>query len=57
MIVEKLTKVEKKEMFFEPCFSYFMISLSFPFDAKIVRIFRLIRSLHISKFFPYLSGL
>jgi hypothetical protein len=41
----KLTKAKKKEMFFEPCFSWHLLSLSFPFAAEIVRILRLIRSL------------
>jgi hypothetical protein len=45
MVDEKLTKTEKKGMFFKPCSSCFLLFLSFPFVAKIVRIFRLIRSL------------
>jgi hypothetical protein len=57
MIVEELTKAEKKEMFFEPCFSCFLLSLSFPFVAKIIRILRLIRILCDTKLVPSLSSL
>jgi hypothetical protein len=57
MTVEELTKKEKKEMFFEPCFSCFLVSLSFPFIFEIVKILRLIRSLHDAKLVPSLSGL
>jgi len=44
-------------MFFEPCFSCFLFSLSFPFVAEIVRILRLIRSLRDAKLVPSLSSL
>jgi hypothetical protein len=57
VIVEELTKEEKKEMFFEPCFSYFLLSLSFPFITEIIRILRLIRSLRDAKLVHSLSGL
>jgi hypothetical protein len=57
MIVEELTKTEKKEMFFEPCLSCFLPSLSSPFAAKVVRFLRLIRSLHNAKFIHSLFGL
>jgi hypothetical protein len=57
MVDEKLTKEEKKEMFFEPYFSCFLLSLSFPSVAEIVRILRLIRSLRDAKRVPSLSGL
>jgi hypothetical protein len=57
VIVEKLTKAEKKEMFFEPCLSFFLPSLSSLFIAKIVMFLRLIRSLHNAKFVSSLSGL
>jgi hypothetical protein len=57
MVDEKLTKAEKKGMFFEPCFSCFLLSSSFPFVAGIVRILRLIRSLCDAKLVPSLSGL
>jgi len=57
MIVEELTKMKKKEMFFEPCLSCFLPSLSSPFAAKVVRFLRLIRSLHNAKFIPSLFGL
>jgi hypothetical protein len=57
MNVEKLTKAEKKEMFFEPCLSCFLPSLSSSFVAKIIRFLRLIRSLHNAKFISSLSGL
>jgi hypothetical protein len=30
VIVEELTKAEKKEVFFKPCFSCFLLSLSSP---------------------------
>jgi hypothetical protein len=50
-----LTKAEKEEMFVEPCLSCFLPSLSFPFAAKIVRFFRVTRSLHNAKFVPSLS--
>jgi hypothetical protein len=56
MFAGKLTKAEKKEMFFEPCLSCFLLSLASPFAAKIVRFLRLIRSLHNVKFIPSLSG-
>jgi hypothetical protein len=56
VIVEELTK-EEKEMFFEPCFSYFLLSLSFPFITEIIRILRLIRSLRDAKLVHSLSGL
>jgi len=57
MIVEELTKAEKKEVFFKPCFSCFLLSLSSLFDAEIIRFLRLIRSLHNVKFVHSLSGL
>jgi len=38
MVARRLTKTEKKEMVFEPCFSCFLLSLSFPFVAEIIRI-------------------
>ena len=56
MVDEKLTKAGKEGMFFELCFSYFLLYLSFPFVAEIVRILRLIRSLRDAKLVPYLSG-
>ena len=56
VIVEELTK-EEKEMFFEPCFSYFLLSLSFPFITEIIRILRLIRSLRDAKLVHSLSSL
>jgi hypothetical protein len=56
MVAGKLTKAKNKEMFFEPCFSCLLLSLSFPFAAKIIRILRLIRSLHDAKLIPSLSG-
>jgi hypothetical protein len=57
MFSGKLTKAKKKEMFFEPCLSYFLPSLSSPFAAKVVRFLRLMRSLHDVKFVPSLFGL
>jgi hypothetical protein len=57
MVDEKLTKVEKKGMFFELCFSCFLLSLSFFFVDKIIRILRLIRSLRDAKLVSFLSGL
>ena len=57
MVAEKLTKAEKKGMFFEPCFSCFLLSLRFLFVAEIVRILRLIRILRDAKPIPSLSGL
>jgi hypothetical protein len=57
MVVGKLTKTEKKKMFFEPCFSCLLLSVSSLFAAEIVRMFRLIRSLYNAKFVPFLSGL
>jgi hypothetical protein len=57
MVAGRLTKTENKEMFFEPCFNYFLLSLSSPFAAKIIRIFRLIRSPHNAKLVPSLSSL
>jgi hypothetical protein len=57
MFSGKLTKAKKKEMFFEPCLSYFLPSLSSPFAAKVVRFLRLMRSLHDAKFVPSLFGL
>ena len=56
-VAGRLTKAKKKEMFFESCFSWQLLSLSFPFAAEIVRILRLIRSLYNGKFVPLLSGL
>jgi hypothetical protein len=57
MVAVRLIKVEKKLMFFEPCFSCFLFSLSFPFVSEIVRILRLIRSLRDAKLVPSLSSL
>jgi len=57
MVDEKLTKAKKKGMFFEPCFNCFLLSLSFPFVAEIIRILRLIRSLRDAKRVPSLYGL
>jgi hypothetical protein len=57
MFAGRMIKAEKKEMFFEPCLSYFLLSLSSPFVAKIIRFLRLIKSLHNAKFIPSLSGL
>jgi hypothetical protein len=57
MFAGRLTKAEKKEMFFEPCMSCFPLSLSSPFAAKIARFLRLIRSLHNVNFVSSLSGL
>jgi hypothetical protein len=57
MVAGRLTKAENKEMFFELCFSCFLLSLSSPFVAKIVRILRLIRSPHNAKLVPSLSSL
>jgi hypothetical protein len=37
-------------MFLETCFSHFLLSLSSPFAAKIVRFLRLITILHDAKF-------
>jgi hypothetical protein len=56
MVDEKLTKAEKKGIFFEPCFNCFLLSLSFLFVAEIVRILRLIRSLRDAKLVLSLSG-
>jgi hypothetical protein len=42
-VAGRLTKTKEKEMFFEPCFSWHLLFLFFPFAAKIVRILRLIR--------------
>jgi hypothetical protein len=56
MFVGKLTKAEKNEIFFfEPCLSCFLLFLSSPFAAKIVRFLRLTRGLHNAKFVPSLS--
>ena len=55
MFVGRLTKAEKKEMFFKPCLSCFLPSLSYSFAAKIVRFLRLIRSLRNAKFISSLS--
>jgi hypothetical protein len=57
MIVEELTKAEKKEVFFEPCFSCFLLSLSSSFAVEIVTFLKIIRSLHNAKFVPSLSSL
>jgi hypothetical protein len=57
MTFEELTKTEKKEMFFEPYFNCFLLFLSFPFVAEIVRILRLVRSLRDDKLVLSLSGL
>jgi hypothetical protein len=57
MFAGRLIKAENKEVFFEPCMSCFLPSLSTPFAAKIVRFLRLIRSLHNVKFDHALSGL
>jgi len=57
MIAGRLTKVENKEMFFEPYFNYFLLFLSSSFAAKIVRNLRLIRILHNTKLVPSLSSL
>jgi len=57
MFAGRLTKVEKKEMFFEPCLSCFLPFLSSYFAVKIIRFPRLIRSLYNAKFVPSLSGL
>ena len=57
MFAGNLIKAEKKEIFFEPCLSCFLLSLSSPFAAKIVRFLKLIRSLHNVKYIPFLSGL
>ena len=56
MVARKLTKVEKKLMFFEPYFCCVLLSLSSPFAAEIFRILRLIRSLHYAKLIPSLFG-
>jgi len=37
MFAERLTKAEKEIFFLKPCLSCFLLSLSFPFAAKIVR--------------------
>jgi hypothetical protein len=56
MFVGKLTKAEEKEiLLFEPCLSCFLLFLSSPFAAKIVRFLRLTRGLHNAKFVPSLS--
>jgi hypothetical protein len=57
MVVGKLTKAEKKKMFFEPCFSCLLLSVFFLFAAEIIRMLRLIRSIYNAKFVPSLSGL
>jgi len=57
MVARKLTKVEKKLIFFEPYFCCVLLSLSSPFAAEIFRILRLIRILHDAKFVSSLSGL
>jgi hypothetical protein len=44
-------------MFFEPCFSNFLLSLSSPFAAKIIMILRLIKSSYNAKLVPSLSSL
>ena len=56
-VAGKLIKAKKTKMFFEPCFSRLLLSLSFPSAAKIIRILRLIRSLYNAKFVPLLSSL
>jgi len=56
MFAGKLTKAEEKEIFFfKPCLSYFLLFLSSPFAAKIIRFLRLTRGLHNAKFFLSLS--
>jgi hypothetical protein len=57
MIAGRLTKAKNKKMFFESCFNYFLLSLSFFFAAEIIRFLRLIRSLYNAKFSPSLFGL
>jgi hypothetical protein len=56
MVAGRLTKAENKEMFFEPCFSCLLVSLSSSFAAEIIRILRLIRRLHDAKLVLSLSG-
>jgi hypothetical protein len=53
MFARKLTKLEKKEMFFEHCLSYFLLFLSSLFATEIIRFPRLIRSLYNAKFIPF----
>jgi hypothetical protein len=56
MFAGKLTKTEEKEIFFfEPCLSYFLLFLSSPFVAKIIRFLRLTRGLYNAKFVLSLS--
>jgi hypothetical protein len=57
MTFEELTKTKKKEIFFKPYFNCFLLFLSFPFVAEIVRILRLVRSLRDDKLVLSLSGL
>ena len=57
MVTRRLTKVENNEMFFKPCFSCLLLSLSSSFAAKITKFLRLIRSIHNAKFIPPLFGL
>jgi hypothetical protein len=57
MFVGRLTKAEKKKMFFKSRFNCFLLSLSFPFVVEIVRILRLIKSLRDAKLVPSLSSL
>jgi hypothetical protein len=56
MVAGRLTKAENKEMFFEPCFSCLLVSLSSSFAAEIIRIVRLIRRLHDAKLVLSLFG-
>ena len=57
MVTRKLTKSDKKGMFFKPCFSCVLLSLSSPFATEIFKILKLIRSLHDAKFVSFLSSL
>ena len=57
MTIEELTKTEKKQMFFEPYFNCFLLFLSFPFVAEVVKILRLVRSLRDDRLVSSLSGL
>jgi len=55
MFVGRSTKAEKEILFLKPCLSCFLLSLSFPFAAKIIRFLRLTRGLYNAKFVPLLS--
>jgi hypothetical protein len=55
MFAGRLTKAEKEIFFLKPYLSCFLLSLFFPFAAKIIRFLRLTRGLHNAKFVPSLS--